>query len=128
MKRLIPKWIGKVDVPGNRNTTIQLVRCWSGLIEETAAIEPMLKGLEGHLKEDEFLVLTQDITRHLLTRMDELNMKEVNNTMIWIGIHYTPLGKVNGNIAQIMHAFFDHPDMKIGGSHPLLERAPTQST
>lgn len=92
---------------------------------ETKAIEPMLKGLEGHLKEDEFLVLTQDITRHLLTVMDEKNMTEANNTMIYVGVHEVTdlIGRTNGRIAQTMHTLFDHPDMKIGGSHKLIERA-----
>lgn len=84
----------------------------------------MLKGLEGHLHEEEFLVLAQEISRHLLSTMDEKGVREANNTMIYVGVHQPNdlIGRVNSNLVQVMHTFFDHPDMQIGGSHPLIER------
>jgi hypothetical protein len=118
--RRIPPWIGRVDVPTNRETTRQLLFCWAQLLDEVANVKTMLRGLDGHLNEDEFLVLAQEISSHLSGVIEERKMEKKRTDLVWVGrIPNTNLvGRMNVGLAQTLHVYFDEPDYKIKARHP----------
>lgn len=112
MSRLIPQWIGNVAVPDTRTTTTQLLFCWAQLLDEVSNIKPLLRNMEQKQTDESFLLQAQEISMHLSGVMADKKLEKKNITSIYIGHPETPVGYFNATAAQVMHNFFDEPDLK----------------
>lgn len=122
MSRLIPEWIGNVAVPDNRQTTIQLLMCWAGLLDELANVKPLIKKMEDNITEKSFVFRAQEITMHLSGVMAERKMKKKSETEIYNGQGGSPIWWINARMASVMHVYFDEPNIKL--RHPCREPCP----
>lgn len=124
--RKIPIWIGKVDVPENRATTIQLLRSLSEHLGECKNIEAIFKQLGKPLPTDMFIAQAKEAAIYLANVLDERKLPNTRNDQIWVGHPKFDLGHLNVKLATILHQYFDAPDYKIKGKHPPITQEQVQ--
>src|SRR5262245_23566453 len=83
MKRTIPKWIGRVPIPDNRETLVQLIECWGDQVGITLPFD--LQYLADRVSTYEFLQAVRELIFILLKEMKDKNMKARNTESIYCG-------------------------------------------
>ncbi len=118
MGRSIPAWIGKVDVPQTRQTTIQLLTCLAKLIGEYDNIVSMFNEISKPLPTHVFVAETKEMALHLASTMDDQKLKRKRTDFVWVGKATSDIGHLNVKLASLLHQYFDEPDFKIKTKHP----------
>src|SRR5574342_720452 len=118
MARKIPNWIGKINVPETRATTVQLLTSLAKLINEYETIQSMFKELGKSLPTHVFLAQSKDIAHHLALVMDEKKLQKQRTDYVWVGKPRSDLGSLNVKLVSLLHQYFDEPDYVIRSKHP----------
>jgi len=111
--RRIPRYIGVRPVPETKSVTIQLLRCWSELLDEYQNIMPLFRDLEKQILPHMFIAGAQDIAMHLSGVMVEKKPPVQRTDLIYVGEPKSQLGFINCRVAGILHRHWDAPDYNI---------------
>lgn len=87
----IPDWIGKSNVPEDRETTIELLEVYASLIETSCPY------IGKTLNDEDFLEMACTTTNTLNTLFGDFPLPELG---IWTGFPTTPIGKLNAALAH----------------------------
>ena len=112
VRRVIPKYIGNVSIPENRETTEQLLFCWAQLTGEVDNVKPLLRKLKDKMTEKAFVLQAQEVSMYLSQVLEEKKFPKKCNTDIYVGNPSTPTGYFNSRVAGVLHLFFDDPEYK----------------
>lgn len=87
----IPDWIGKQNVPEDKETSLELVKVYADLIEVPYHV------IDITLEDEEFIEVICDAVNILNASIKELTLPDVN---IWVGFPRTPIGNLNAALAH----------------------------